>query len=135
MWSQLVADSVLVPALVLGGLGGAAVVLTLSLSRRGPLVFVPYFALAVAIAALFAGSEGVSYADRVFAAFAAFLVTTLGTYLAVRVLGERARKRRRQEERSVGAAPGMSAWGHAWRIGAVVAVGFTASMIVALIGA
>ena len=135
MWTQTVADPVFLLALLLGGVGGAAIVAVVSLSRRGPYVLVPYAALAVAVAVLFAGSEGVSYLTRVFAAFGAFLLATLFAYFAVRVHARRARERRREQRRHRDAVPGMGRWGRAWRMGAVLVMGFTASVLVALVGA
>ena len=72
-------------ALVLGALTGAALVLLALFSRRGPLMLVPYAAMFGALAPLLARYRSEAFWTRTGAAFGAFLVATLISYLYIRL--------------------------------------------------
>ena len=71
--------------LVLGALTGSALVLVAVFSSRGPLMFVPYAAMFCALAPLLARYRSETFLSRTGAAFEAFLVATLVSYLYVRL--------------------------------------------------
>jgi hypothetical protein len=71
--------------LVLGALTGAALVLVAVFSTRGPLMFLPYAAMFCALAPLLARYRSETFLARGGAAFAAFLVATVVSYLYIRL--------------------------------------------------
>jgi hypothetical protein len=71
-------------AWILGALTGAALVLVAVFSTRGPLMFVPYAAMFCALAPLLARYRSEPFVTRTGAAFGAFLVATLISYLYIR---------------------------------------------------
>ena len=106
-------------ALALGALGGAALIVTMMLSTRGPLIFVPYAALVLGslVAVRLAGWP--EFSRRFAAAFGAFMVATLVLYVSIGwFLG--------------GASVfEISVLGHAWRIGFMALIGGVLSGAVA----
>ena len=75
----------LLRALVLGALTGAALVLVAVFSTRGPLMFLPYAAMFIALAPLLARYRSQTFLARSGAAFAAFLAATMVSYLYIRL--------------------------------------------------
>jgi len=73
-------------ALVLGAVTGSALVLIAAFSSRGPLMFVPYAAMFSALAPLLARYRSESFSSRTGAAFGAFLVATMISYLYIRLV-------------------------------------------------
>ena len=73
-------------ALVLGAVTGSALVLVAVFSSRGPLMFVPYAAMFSALAPLLARYRSESFLSRTGAAFGAFLVATMISYLYIRLV-------------------------------------------------
>jgi hypothetical protein len=72
-------------ALVVGALTGAALVLVAVFSTRGPLIFLPYAAMFFALAPLLARYRSETFLTRTAAAFAAFLAATVVSYLYIRL--------------------------------------------------
>jgi hypothetical protein len=68
---------------VLGAFGGVALVLVQVFSTRGPLIFFPYIALFVALAALVARHRSQGFRARAAAAFAAFVLATAISWLYI----------------------------------------------------
>ena len=120
-------------ALVLGAFGGAALVLTVMYSTRGPLILPVYAALLAALGLLLARYTTVSYAGRFVAALVGFSAASVFLYVAVVVLVERERQRLRRAGRLRDHATGVSLAGHAWRVGFLLAVGAVASAGVAFV--
>jgi ABC-type iron transport system FetAB permease component len=73
-------------ALVLGALGGIALVLVQVFSTRGPLIFLPYIGLFVALAALVARHRAQRFSARTVASFAAFVLSTAMSWLYVMIV-------------------------------------------------
>ncbi|HXG97898.1 MAG TPA: hypothetical protein VNJ06_12425 [Gemmatimonadales bacterium] len=67
-------------ALVLGALGGVALILVQVFSTRGPLIFIPYAAMFGALAPLLARYRNEGFLTRTGAGFAAFLMATVMAY-------------------------------------------------------
>ena len=109
-------------AIVVGAFGGAALVLTAGYSRRGPAILMPYAGLAVAITLLLSRYPALSYAGRFSAAFAGFVAATIPLYVAVGILGARAREQRRRDGKLPAPVSGRSGWGRAWRLTALSAL-------------
>ena len=128
MISELFLNPLLPRAIVLGVFGGIALILTITYSRRGPLVYISYAAMAVAMALLVARHATLSFSVKTTAAFAAFFVATLLASFAVAVLGERQRERLRREKRLALDSPGLSTWGQLWRLGSVMLAGLVGAM-------
>lgn len=96
--------------LALGVLGGAALIVTVSLTRRGPLIFLPYSAIVLA-GATYLRLERVRPFSRRFAlSVGSFMVATLIFYLYIFFVHARP-------------APQISLWGHAWRVGLMLLIG------------
>lgn len=96
-------------ALVLGALGGVALILVSVFSRRGPLIFIPYAVLLATLAALVARRE-LAFTTRFVAVFAGFTVASLALYGYVTLFGAES-------------ASSIPVLGHAWRLGLVLGIG------------
>lgn len=105
-------------SLALGVLGGAALIVTTTLTHRGPMIFLPYTALVLAAAAYLRleGVQGLS--RRFFMALGAFMTATVILYLFIGFVQQHN-------------AANISLTGHAWRLGAMLAIGATLSAAVA----
>ena len=105
-------------ALALGVLGGGALIMTEWLSTNGPLIFVPYAALVLSslVAVRLAGWP--EFSRRFVAAFGAFMVATVVLYVFVGAV-------------LAGTLSDIPAWGHAWRLGFMAAIGGVLSGAVA----
>jgi hypothetical protein len=106
-------------ALSLGVLGGAALISTVSLTSRGPMVFVPYAALVIATA-LFLRVERVRPFMRRFSlALGSFMVATVALYVFIFTVA------------NVPVIHGLAIGGHAWRLGMMLGIGSILSAAVA----
>ena len=104
--------------LALGILGGAALIATVSVTTRGPMIYVPYAALVV-ITALFLRAENVQPFMRRFAlALGAFMLATLLLYVFIGLVAAKT-------------LSSISLGGHAWRLGSMLAIGAVLSAAVA----
>src|SRR5437660_9530906 len=137
MLHELLANQAFPRALAVAAFGGVGLVLTVVYSRRGPMIFVPYAALLAALTLLLSQFGQLPYAPRFAAAYAAFAIATVPVYVAVGVLGKRQRERLRREGRLSAEPPParFSLWGHARRIGFVIAAGSILSASVAFVAA
>jgi|SRR5215831_15890636 len=117
-------------ALVIGGFGGAALVLTQIYSRRGPMIYPVYAAILFALGLFLSRASGFGFGARLLACFAAVLLSTAITFVATLVLAARARARLLAEGRTL--APG-----HApiWGLPLVLLLLATASAGVAFVSA
>ena len=97
-------------ALVIGVFGGASLVLTQMYSRRGPLIYPVYAAILFVLGLSLVRTPTLGFGARVLVAFAAVLLSTLFSLVAVLVLGNRQRRRLRESGRTL--APGRApVWG------------------------
>jgi hypothetical protein len=64
-------------ALVIGLLGGAALIATVAVSKRGPMVFIPYAAMLVAVVAYFRARAIAGFMQRFQASLIAFMLSNL----------------------------------------------------------
>src|SRR5881392_615805 len=137
MFPELLVNPALPRALAVGAFGGVGLVLTVVYSRRGPMIFVPYATLLAALTLLLSRFGQLPYAPRFAAAFAAFAIATIPTYVAVGVLGKRQRERLRREGRLFAAPPPplVALWGRVWRLGLVLVVAGIVSAGVAFVAA
>lgn len=102
----------------LGVLGGAALIATVSLSRRGPMIYLPYTAI-VLTAAFYLRSEHVQgFATRFGLALGAFMLATVIVYLFIGLY-------------SAKTLFVISLAGHAWRLALMFGVGALLSAAVA----
>ena len=83
--SSIIQNPLQLRASVLGALTGSALILVAVFSSRGPLMFVPYAAMFCALAPLLARYRSETFLSRTGAAFGAFLVATVISYLYIRV--------------------------------------------------
>ncbi len=81
---EIFRSPLLLRALLLGALTGAALVLVHLFSTRGPLMFLPYAAMFAALAPLLVRYRAETFLARAAAGFAAFLAATLVSYVYVR---------------------------------------------------
>ena len=135
MFSEIFINPLLPRALVLGAFAGIALILTISFSRQGPLVFIPYAALALAMAFLMVRHDTFSFGARTIASFSAFVVATLFAYCAAAILGARARERLRRKGRLGDDRSRLSPWGRAWRMGALGLAGLVAAVGIVFVAA
>ena len=133
MLSDLLLNPLFPRAIVLGIFGGIALILTISYSRRGPLVYLSYAAMAMAMALLVARHAELSFSVKVTASFAAFFMATLLASFAVAVHGGRHREQLRRQGRLAPDSPGLSTWGQLWRLGSVMMAGLVVAMGIAFI--
>jgi len=104
--------------LSLGLLGGAALIATVSVSTRGPLIYIPYAAIVVT-SALYLRFERVQpFAMRFGLALGAFMVATLLLYLFIGFF----------HAKTLFVIPLL---GHAWRLGLMLLMGSALSAAVA----
>jgi len=105
-------------ALALGLLGGAALITVEWTTTRGPLVLIPYGALVLA-AAVYLRVERVQFWRRRFElTLGTFMVASLVLYVFVGTVLTRS-------------LLSISAWGHTWRMGLMLAIGTALSAAVA----
>lgn len=104
--------------LSLGLLGGAALIATVSLSRRGPLIYVPYAAIVLTSAAFLRLERVQPFLRRFELALGAFMVATVLLYLFIGLIQARTLFQ-------------ISALGHGWRLGLMLLIGSALSGAVA----
>ena len=83
--SSIIQNPLQLRASVLGALTGSALILVAVFSSRGPLMFVPYAAMFCPLAPLLARYRSETFLSRTGAAFGAFLVATVISYLYIRL--------------------------------------------------
>jgi len=102
----------------LGVLGGAALIATVSLSRRGPMIYIPYAAI-ILVAAFYLRSEHVqAFGTRFAMVLGAFMLATVIIYLFVGLYTAKS-------------LFVISLAGHAWRLAFMFAIGALLSAAVA----
>jgi hypothetical protein len=102
----------------LGVLGGAALIITVSLSRRGPMIYVPYAAI-ILTAAFYLRSEHVQdFGSRFAMALGSFMLATVIVYLFIGLSGAK----------TLFVIPLA---GHAWRLALMLAIGAVLNAAVA----
>ena len=132
--AELLSNTALARALVLGLFGGAGLVLTTLYSRRGPLIYPAYAAFLAALTMMLARYPSVPYPVRFAIALAAFMTASAFLYFAACILADRSRERLRREGR-LPPGKGVPFLGHLWRVGFLVAVGAIVSGGVAFVAA
>lgn len=86
--SQTISSPLLSRAMVMGALGGIALILVSMYSSRGPLVFIPYAALFVALVPLLARYSYLPFRARTWAGVSAYLTASLLLYVYIRVFAD-----------------------------------------------
>lgn len=104
--------------LAFGALGGAALITTVSVSRRGPMIFLPYAAIVLACAALLRAERVNGFGRRFALHLGAFMTSTIVVYLFIGQFKART-------------LTSISLSGHAWRLGGMAAIGTILSLAVA----
>jgi hypothetical protein len=104
--------------LALGLLGGAALVVTVWTTSRGPVVLVPYAVLVLVTAGYLRLERVQHFARRFSLALGSFMVATIVLYLFIGLV-------------SAKTLFVISLWGHAWRLGIMLAIGAALSAAVA----
>jgi hypothetical protein len=124
-------------ALVIGAFGGAGLVLTVFYSTRGPLIYLSYTALAVALTFLLARYPALSFTVRFASTLAAFLLASMCAYVAVGIHSADARRRLVRSGRLPESALRYktSVFGHAWRAAFLIAIGSIVGAGVAFVSA
>ena len=108
----------LLRAIVLGALGGVALILTSAYSTRGPLIYVPYAALLAALAALVVRQP--HFSARFAAILAGFMTASLVLYVYIGAFGG-------------SPASSVSLFGHTWRLAFLLSVGAVLSLAISYI--
>ncbi|HXH90326.1 MAG TPA: hypothetical protein VNN25_02010 [Thermoanaerobaculia bacterium] len=104
--------------LALGLLGGAALIVTSSAISRGPIVLLPYALLVLATAVYLRIEHVQHFARRFSLALGSFMVATVVLYLFIGLVAAKS-------------LFVISLWGHAWRLGIMLAIGAALSAAVA----
>jgi hypothetical protein len=132
---ELLANPAFPRAVVLGVFGGAGLALTTIYGRRGPLIYPAYAALLAALTLLLARYNGMSFGERFAAALAGFLVASAVLYVTAAILSDQQRRRLVAEGRLPASAISarLPFWGHAWRLGFLLAVGAITSAGIAYV--
>ena len=103
----------------LGLLGGGALITTVSITTRGPMIFLPYAALVLATGAYLRVEKVRPFARRFGLALGAFMAATLILYIFIGVVA------------NARALVEISLVGHAWRLGLMLGIGSLLSAAVA----
>jgi hypothetical protein len=104
--------------IALGILGGAALIATVVLSRRGPMIFLPYAAIVLAGAFYLRLDHVRPFTLRLIVSTGSFMIATLIVY--VFIVGFEAHSARH-----------ISVIGHAWRLGLMLLIGVVLASVVA----
>lgn len=105
--------------LALGVIGGVALITIAFLSRRGPMIFLPYTAIVLA-GAIYLRLERVRpFTRRLVLSAGSFMIATLILYVFIAVFQART-------------GPNISILGHAWRLGLMLVIGGVLAGVVAL---
>ena len=102
----------------LGLLGGAALITTISLTNRGPAIYLPYAAIVLASGAFLRVEEVRPFNKRFALSLGVFMVATILLYLFIGIA----------QAKTLFVIPLL---GHAWRIGLVLVIGALLSAAVA----
>lgn len=105
-------------ALSIGSLGGAALIITIILTSKGPAIFIPYIALLIATFVVLRAVNWSSFSKRFTTSFLTFMVATIIMYLYIGIF-------------DAGTILEIPVWGHIWRIGLLAAIGGILSLSVA----
>ncbi|MBV8518769.1 MAG: hypothetical protein JO197_15340 [Acidobacteria bacterium] len=71
---------------MIGFIGGALIIETTRLTTRGPMIFVPYAAMLVALLGYFRATRAFSFGQRFNATFGSFMLASLMTYVYLSVV-------------------------------------------------
>jgi drug/metabolite transporter superfamily protein YnfA len=104
--------------LAFGILGGAALITAVSLSRRGPIVFLPYAAIVLVCAALLRAERVQRFGRRFALHFGAFMASSVVLYVFIGQFQAHTLTK-------------ISAQGHAWRLAVIAGIGSVVSLAVA----
>lgn len=105
-------------SLALGLLGGAALIITVWSTSRGPVVLFPYAALVLVTAAYLRIERVQQFTRRFNLALGSFMVATVVLYLFVGLVAAKTLFL-------------ITPWGHTWRLGIMLAIGAALSAAVA----
>jgi hypothetical protein len=108
--------------LALGFLGGSALIVATFLTHRGPVIFVPYTAIVLITAAYLRLEHVTPFRRRFGIALGVFMVATLVFHLFITAFKAKTILK-------------ISLFGHAWRIGFMLAIGAVLSLCVAQVTA
>ena len=122
-------------AATIGAFGAVGLVLTVTYSRRGPLISPVYAAILAALALSLARYPTLTYSQRLIACLFGFAVASTGLYLAVVIVSDRERRRLVHVGRLPAYEPthGLLLAGHVWRIGLLLGIGLVVSAGVAFV--
>jgi hypothetical protein len=132
---DLIANPLVVRALVVGIVGGVGLSLTSIYSRRGPMIYPAYAALLSALALLLARHSQTTYLVRASAALVGFATANFILYVTAALLANRQRGALVVEGHLPRNAAGVSLLGHAWRWAFLLGAGAIVSAALALISA
>jgi hypothetical protein len=104
--------------LAFGILGGAALITAVSVSHRGPIVFLPYAAIVLVCAALLRAERVQGFARRFALHLGAFMTSSIVLYVFIGQFQAHTLTK-------------ISIPGHAWRLGVMAAIGSALSFAVA----
>jgi hypothetical protein len=108
--------------LAFGVLGGGSLITTVSVTNRGPMIFLPYAAIVLVCAAMLRADRVQPFRRRFALHFGAFMASTAVLYLFIGAI----------QARSLTSIPLL---GHAWRIGMMTAIAMVLSLAVAQLSA
>jgi len=115
-------ESITLFSLSAGVLGGAALIVTQTLALRAPMIYLPYAAIVVLTGAWLRIEKVGPFARRWALSLGPFMVATIVLYLYIGL-------------RSSHSLLIISIWGHAWRLGLMLAIGSVISAAVAVLTA
>jgi drug/metabolite transporter superfamily protein YnfA len=104
--------------LAFGVLGGAALITAVSISTRGPVIFLPYAAIVLACAALLRAERVQGFGRRFALHLGVFMTSSIVLYVFIGKF-------------QAHTLSNISASGHAWRLGVIAAIGSVLSLAVA----
>ncbi len=107
-------------SLALGLLGGSALITTVSLTTRGPMIFLPYAAIVLATAVYLRHERVRPFVRRFSLALGTFMCASLFLYLFIGLVAART-------------LFAISLAGHAWRLGLMLGIGALLSAAMAQI--
>lgn len=109
-------------ALSLGLLGGGALITTVWVTSRGPMVLLPYAALVLVTAAYLRLEHVQHFARRFGLALGSFMTATVTLYLFIGLVSAKTLFE-------------ITPWGHTWRLGIMLVIGTALSAAVAQVTA
>ena len=105
-------------SLALGTLAGAALIVTTFLTNRGPVIFIPYAGMMLLTAAYLKFGCVATFKLRFRMALGSFMFASMLLYVFIATVPTEAWRV-------------IPVWGHAWRIGLIIAIGSALSAAVA----